>query len=468
MAVKRIIACLSLVSALIWLGACSGGGGKEGELGKLGKDEKSQIKVMYYDANFFFNDYGNTFALRFPNIEIEVVGMQSIYQGSSQGTPEEKFDRFIEENKPDVLLLSSAEYERLAQNGKLFALDSVIEQDQFDTQGIHAAILKVLRELGGGKLYGLAPEFSSSALYYNIDLFREHGVEPPRDSMSWEEVFELARRFPTDGDEESRIYGLSMDVYLTLDNLVRTIGAAQDLRLLSPNGSEFNIASESWKKVFRMTIDAAKSGSMYVPADEDRSFNFTTIEEMYEKNLFIMGRSAMAVKYSYEVSQILQAKEQLKNVKPVNWGMVTAPVDPDNRNQSSYFNLGSVFAVNVDSANLRAAWEFVKYVNGDEFAKLKSKSSYGNLMSRTEYNADKDGRSLEPFYKLEPKGNTNNQFAKAPQGFYEALSSVFMAEIDEALADRKTADEAIEAIQEQGQEALIRAKRAAEQTSSPE
>ncbi|MFC4601030.1 hypothetical protein [Cohnella hongkongensis] len=39
-----------------------------------------------------------------------------------------------------------------------------------------------------------------------------------------------------------------------------------------------------------------------------------------------------------------------------------------------YFNLGSIFAVSASSANPRAAWEFVKYVNSDAFSKLKSKT----------------------------------------------------------------------------------------------
>ncbi|QJD87390.1 ABC transporter substrate-binding protein [Cohnella herbarum] len=464
---RKILSMLMVfVMGIALLSACGGGGGKsKDELAPLGKDEEAKIKVMFWDSNYFFQEYGNVFNFKFPNIEIEVVNMQSIYSENSTETMEERFDKFIEENKPDVLLLQGDQYEKYAQDGKLFPLDSVIEQDEFNLEGVHPAILKILREQGGGKLYGLTPEFSSAAIFYNIDLFNKHGVELPKDSMSWEEIFELAKRFPQNGDKDKRIYGLSTDTYLTVDNLIQTIGTAQDLRILNSDATDLNINTDSWKKVFQTTVDAAKSGALYVPKEEDRNYNFTSMEDMYKQNLFIMGRSAMAFKYSYEVQQIMQAKEQLKDVTPVNWGIVTAPVDPNNRNQSSYFNLGNTFAVSSNSGSTRAAWEFVKFVNSDEFAKMKSKSSNGNLLSRTEHNADKDGRSMEPFFKLEPKANTNSEYTKAPTSFFGAFSTLVKAEVDAVMADKKSVEEAVTTVQEKGREELIKAKEAAKKES---
>jgi len=458
---KTVSFVMALAVLLALLSGC-GGAKKEGQLEALGKDEEVKIKVMFWDSNYFFQEYGNMFATQFPNVEIEVVNMQSVYNSDSTESMEKRFDDFIEANKPDVLLLQGSEYERYAQNGKLFPLEAVIEQDKFDLEGIHPAILKLLREQGGGKLYGLAPDFSSAALFYNIDLFNKNGVELPRDSMSWEEVFELAKRFPTDGDKDNRIYGLTMDNYMTVDNLIQTIGSGQDLRILSSDATALNVETDSWKKVFQTTIDAAKSGAMYIPTKEDQNIAFTSMEDYYKKNLFIMGRSAMSFKYSYEVQQIIDAKDQLKNVTPVNWGIVTAPVDPNNRTQSSYFGLGNIFAVNANSGSPRAAWEFVKYINSDAFAKLKSKSSYGNLMSRTKHNPDKDGRSMEPFYKLEPKANTNSEYTKAPTKFFGAFSALVKQEVDDVLADKKSVEEALQTIQQKGEEELVKARKEAE------
>ncbi|WP_256760687.1 hypothetical protein [Cohnella sp. WQ 127256] len=129
----------------------------------LGKDEPVKIKVMFWDSNYFFSEYGNLFATQFSNVEIEVANMQSIYNDSTT-TPDKAMAKFIEENKPDVLMLQGDQYEKYAQEGKLFALDSVIEQDEFNMDGIHPAIIKLLREQGNGKLYGLDLVQSSLAL----------------------------------------------------------------------------------------------------------------------------------------------------------------------------------------------------------------------------------------------------------------------------------------------------------------
>ena len=45
--------------------------------------------------------------------------------------------------------------------------------------------MELLRKPVGGGLFALAPRFDNLALYYNIDLFNEHGVDPPRDGMNW-------------------------------------------------------------------------------------------------------------------------------------------------------------------------------------------------------------------------------------------------------------------------------------------
>ncbi len=449
------------------LGACGGGDLKEGELGPLGKDEQAKIRIMFGDSRYFSEEYGNLFAAQFPHIEVEIADMLTMYDPNAGRTMEERLNRFLEEQRPDVLMLYGEQYETLArEGGKLLALDPLIKQDEFDTEGIHPAVLKLLREPGGGKLFGLSPEFSGSALYYNLDLFNKHGVEPPTDSMSWEEVFELAKRFPADGDEDSRIYGFDLGAGPGLSGLIRTIGSSRDLGLLNSDGTEFNVDTDSWRIVFRSVLDAVNSGAVHVPSREGQSLEFTTMEERDQGDLFVAGRAAMTVKNSYEAQQMVQAKERRKQAEAANWGVVTAPVDPDNRNQSGYFRLGSVFAVSADSANPRAAWEFVKYINSDDFSRLKSKTVRGSLQSRAKYNPDLDGLSLEPFYKLEPKTNANSEQTKAPIGFLGTISELIETEVEAVLNDKKTAEEALKTIQERGAAELLKARRAADPESA--
>ncbi|MBB6729291.1 extracellular solute-binding protein [Cohnella sp. CBP 2801] len=446
------------------MGGCSGSGSSgEDKLKPLGKDEQATIKVMFYDESAFFQEYGSLFISKFPNIDVQVVNMQTLYNTGVY--TEDSIYKFIDQQKPDVLMLSPDQYEKMATDGKLYELDSVIKQDKFDTEGIQPAILKLLRDKGNGTLYGLSPSFSNSALFYNKDLFEKYGIEPPTDSMSWDEILTLAERFPTDGSDKDRIYGFGVQNYGSIIDMAYQIGSTNGLRVLSPDGSQVTMNTDAWKQVFQTVAKAAASKAIRLPSNNMANGSMT-MEEYYNRDPFISGKTAMYVGYSYDVQNIKQAKSSMPD-KKLNWGIVTAPVDPNNRGQSNSFSLSNVFAVNAQSPNLRAAWEFVKYIDSEDFARVKSKSSNsGNLLSRTAYNPDVDGVSLEPFYKLEPVSDPVYSLDKAPASFYGLFMPILQDELQAVIDGKKTLDEASADIQSRAQEALVKAKKQDEEAKA--
>lgn len=58
----------------------------------------------------------------------------------------------------------------------------------------------------------MAPSISTRALFYNKDLFDRYGVPYPTNAMTWDDVLALAKRFPTKGEGEGRIYGFGSGV----------------------------------------------------------------------------------------------------------------------------------------------------------------------------------------------------------------------------------------------------------------
>ncbi len=217
---KSLFAVLSFALLIGLMSACSGEGIKEGELAPLSKDEQVKIKVMSWDSNYFFQEYGNMFATQFPNVEIEVVSMQQMYNEIATETMEERLAKFLDVHKPDVLLLQGAEYEQLAGQGKLLALDSVIGQDKFETEGIHPAILKILREQGDGKLYGL-PNTRDAAgnlnlLWVRQDWLDNLGLKAPATADDVIAVAEAFAKQDPDGNQKDDTYGL-MATFLMFD-----------------------------------------------------------------------------------------------------------------------------------------------------------------------------------------------------------------------------------------------------------
>jgi len=453
---KTVINGVLSASLLLGVIGCNSKGEGGGDWGPLDKDEKVNLKVMYWSGEQFNSEYGMMFANQFPNVEIEVVSRQGMFNDPSKSR-EEVFNELIERDQPDVLFLFEGEYESLAKNGKLLELDTPIQQSKYDLEGYNPAVLSQLRSEGDGKLYGLSPFFSSEALFYNIDLFKKYNVELPRDSMTWEEVFELAKRFPTEGDEKSRIYGFAIDGWTPPLFQVLKIGSTQNLSVFNSEGTQPQLNSDSWRKVFETVAGVIKSGAYYLPTEEDLNKQMRKTED----DRFIMGRSAMTIQGAFQVGSIVSAKNQ-PNIAPVNWGIVTAPVDPNNRTQSGSYNYSAVFAINAKSSKLKAAWEFVKYANSADYAQLRSNSNRGDLFSRTEFNRPQDGREMDAFFKLEPKADLRSEFKNLPQGLDWMVMEIMSKELTAVAEDKKTLDEAIESMQEEAQEALVKAKVAEE------
>lgn len=86
-------------------------------------------------------------------------------------------------------------------------LSEYIKQHNYDINRFNKVFLDEIIEVGGSSaLYGLpVPPFFPQVLYYNIDIFDQRGVDHLTDGMTWDEVYDLARRLTyTDGDTQVR------------------------------------------------------------------------------------------------------------------------------------------------------------------------------------------------------------------------------------------------------------------------
>lgn len=97
-----------LLCFLPWWLPCSAAASAKPVLDELGKDGKGTIKVVYYDEDNFYRQYGNYFNVKYPDIEFEIVSMQEMYrdlQDKENVDYEEERLKFLEKNKPDVLMI---------------------------------------------------------------------------------------------------------------------------------------------------------------------------------------------------------------------------------------------------------------------------------------------------------------------------------------------------------------------------
>lgn len=436
------------------LAGCSTGGNESKN------NEKTTLKVMYYDERGFYSQYGMLFSAIYPNIEIEVVSTQNVNYEDGKDM-QKAMEEFIEEQKPDVLMLGPDQYAKMAGEGKLYNLESFIKKDEYDLEGIVPGVVDYLKEQSDGILYGLAPNFNSQAIYYNKDLFTKYDVPFPEDRMSWKTLLELAAMFPTTGTKEDRVYGLKAGYNSGLYQFGLTIGASQGLSYVNPTTMQMTINTDSWKTAFETAQMAIKSGTLY---EEDRNgmmSESSTYESYLLRDPFIGGKVAMAMDANYLMDQIKEAKNNKEVMDKVikNWDLVTMPVNPQNPDESSSMSIHQIFAIDAKSTNPEGAWKFISYINGDEFARVTSKVQNGGFPIRTKYLSAEEGLNMAAFYSLKPVQSTMfKDFEKLPQEFQMKFYGISEQEMQGVTDGKKSVSEALDNLQAQGQQFLLEEK----------
>lgn len=410
------------------------------------------LKIMYPSEERFYVKYGNLFMSKYPNVNVEVASMEKVYSTSHNQTA--AMEEFINKEQPDVLYLwNMDQYIRYAAEGRLYALDTIIRQDRFDLTALAPAVIELLRSKGEGRLYGLGNSYYALALFYNKDLFDQYGVPYPKNRMSWDKAYDLARKFSAGSDKNSRIYGLQYKNGTHPYYFLQSIGGGQQLEIIDPDLKKVKISAEAWENIIRKTSDVYKSGSLYL--DSDSLHDKPVFSDPRKRDPFIAGKTAMAID-DPSLLAILKEKETRKETM-FEWDLVTVPVDPKHSDTGSDFMINDLFAINSRSSQLRPAWEFIKYIYDDEYSRIKSRTERG-LMTRVKYSNEKYGRNLEAFYTLKP-ADTLLQigYSQIPFNVQHEFNIIAGSEIGAIFNGEKPSKEAIRAIQVKGQELLDKA-----------
>ncbi|MEK4509115.1 carbohydrate ABC transporter substrate-binding protein [Paenibacillus anaericanus] len=416
------------------------------------------LKVMYYDESIFYQEYGDLFITKYPNIEVQVVSTQNI-DNDPEIDKATALAKLIEKEQPDVLWLDPEQYEQYAADGLLMELQTLIQKEHYDIEGIYPTIVDLIKEKSAGKLYGLSPRFYGNALFYNADLFAEYGIDPPHNQMTWKEILNLAKRFPVDGGDEDRVYGLGMQSYITsdiqTDTLAGLMARTQGMSTVNYSTMKVTVNTDSWKDIWKTAFEATESKAIYTP---EEPFWGGSTEEFYKNQPFIMGRVAMVVDSADLLQHFKEVRDRVKEFKPFELGIVTGPVDPSDPSTSRDVELYEIFSIRAGSPNAEAAWDFIKYVNGDDYARVKSKTLNGNMLSRMGYYKDYVASGIEAFYKLKPKPVNYGSRGKVPTGFYSTFEELMKRELERVKNKEITVDEALGNVEAEGQTLLDQAQ----------
>lgn len=472
------LALATLLVAVPVLGACSDSDAKDNQRRTL------RIGMMYGSKDseqWNRQQMTDMFEVSHSNIDIEFVygtdysdmqfATEEDRKKQQQNDPEAKFRALLEGDNPvDVVMTDMVTMKKLASDNLLKPLDSYIKQDKMDLSDFLPAVIDAIKEQGGGQIYGLAPTFSSSALFYNKKLFADAGVTPPKDGMTWNDVFSLAQSLKS-GKDKDAVFGFAFNTYgggLNMYDVQYTAMGPTQMRMFDAAGEKMTVHTKSWADAWTKPIQMYKDRVIPHPEDLQQSASMASSDgsyayNPYQGNGFMSGKVAMAIGGYYMVNELINYNNnvsKMKNAKAVEWDVVTAPEYEGGG--SSGFYLGSLASINAKSANPDDAWAFVKHLNSEDLAKFKARSQ-GELSVRQKYLKPKEGATyrMEAFTNV--KANTDTM-SDADQELYRKRPNLnLISELgnylfQDASSGKKTVDEALKEWDTKGNELLQKIK----------
>lgn len=397
-------------------------------------NQEVTLTVWAADEKRFMQKYGVPFNNKYPNVRVKTV------------VPEEgaiDWNKELARQKPDLLVVDKKQYQELANAGLLQDLEQTMADTGWELEDLFPVVPELLKDNHDGLLYGVSATLQSTALFYNAALFKKYNIPLPQPDMTWEDVYQLARRFPTGGGTE-RIYGYSSEHATIADQLLQ-LGRSSGLSAFSPDGKRLLLDSPGWKAVYAQLTAALKTGVLYVvpQSKQDPSMQ-------YWKHPFLEGKAAMLVGRAY-YGGMLTSLDKLPE-----WGVVNMPQHAATMGTNPDYELYEIAIIPKQAVQLGAAKAFIEYMTGEDWAILHAKSNPYELLARYELRNQSllPGQKSEPFYALKSNTKTNEAMNKVKEEVKTALYRIIETETTKVLEGNATAERALRVIQEQGQEIL--------------
>jgi multiple sugar transport system substrate-binding protein len=291
------------MSLAVLLSACSGGGASpqpdaSGETPKPAEKPPEPIELKIHASGVAEQEFDTRFKevlqKKFPHIKIVWL--------PTNGTANTIQEYVARGEIPDIIRnISSTVHTNYLNMGLAYDLREMVSKYKYDLSRFNPIFIDGFIKLSGqsGELYGLpVSPFFSRVLYYNKDVFDKFGQPYLKDGMTWDEVYEVARKLSRVEDGVTyRGFSGNVATYLTYNEY--------SLSTLDPAKDELS-SFDTWKKIFDNYIRFYQIPNNPIAA---------TLAD--EQNAFKNGTVAMH-------ADIYSPYLDLSMVK--NWDMVSIPI----------------------------------------------------------------------------------------------------------------------------------------------
>lgn len=331
-----LAAVLTGVMALSMLTGC---GEKPADNGG-NSDEKTTIKVATWDfsTSATVGPVIEAFKKANPNIDVEVIDIAS-------ADYTQKLTVMLNGgNELDAFWIKDADTTpAIAARGQLEDLTSYIERDGIDLSAYNGVAEPLNMD---DKQVAMPTTTSFYVLYYNKDIFDAAGVEYPSNDMTWAEFEELAGKV-TMGEGNDKKYGALIH---TWQACVQNWGVQEGKETILSTDYSF------FKPYYEMALRMQEAGV---------SMDYSTLKtgNIHYSSPFLQGQVAMMPMGAWFMATM--NSKVAAGESTVNWGVATLP---HAESIEAGYTVGATtpIGINANSKNKEAAWEFIKFVSGEE------------------------------------------------------------------------------------------------------
>lgn len=323
----------------------------EGNESAGGEDVTLKWAIWDQETTAYWNDLKEAYESSHQGVTIEMVDL-----GSSDYMTVLATELSGDGSDFDVVTIKDVPgYATLVQKNSILALDDYISADGVDLSKYAGATDQVVVD---GKLYELPFRNDFWVLFYNKDLFDAKQVAYPTNDMTFAEYDALARQI-TDTTFGSQVYGAH---YHTWRSAVQLFGVLDGQHTILDGEYSF------FEPYYEMILNQEADGVCRKYAD-------LKTEGLHYSAAFSGGDVAMLNMGSWFIATMitnLQTGEYDSSLCG-NWGIVKYPHAEGVEAGST---LGTITGLAVTSATDTpdAAWEFVKWVSGEEGAAVMASS----------------------------------------------------------------------------------------------
>ncbi|WP_158289645.1 ABC transporter substrate-binding protein [Paenibacillus flagellatus] len=425
-----LLLAVGLSTAL--LSACGGAGGaadgtKESGPGTTPPAGKDPVEIVFITPQTgrteeqFMKETGNDIQAKFPHVKVKFIPY-------AKGT--QTADLIAAGQPIDIIGTSTSTISELTQFGLQFDMSSLIKTHGFDINRLEPSLVDFIRDFSNGGIYGLPTGTGIFTLLYNKSLFDKFGVSYPKEGMTWDEVYELAKTM-TRQEGGVQYFGLVTSISHMLNNN-QLSAAAYD-----PKTNRVLIEDDKFKSVVN------NFARFFQLADKEHA------KDLLSKHSALFKKEQRAAMYAYYGTDLVAYPGEFE------WGSVSMPFFKEAMGAAPQF-APSYMSVAATSTHKDQAFEIIAYLLSDEYQmKMSRQGTVTSLKSpdiRAAFAQDQpsfQGKSTKPYSPdkaaaITPKDQLSGiAISKA----YTAFSKIVNGESDVNSALREAAEAAAKEIE---------------------